>query len=79
VASESIAFAMTGDEYVREVRAGEMLFFSIDGSERYPPGSTERAELFQNRWQQDGAVHLRACLLRQARKHGVSVTAFTGL
>lgn len=49
VASESIAFAMTGAEYVREVRAGEMLFFSIDGSEPVSSWFDGEAELFQNR------------------------------
>jgi len=46
VASESIAFAMTGAEYVREIEAGEMLFFSVNGG---PPASSRfnpEAELF---------------------------------
>lgn len=49
VASESIAFSMTGAEYVREIDAGELLCFPADGS---PPGSSRfdvEAELFHNR------------------------------
>ena len=38
IASESIAFSVCGAEYVREVKAGEMLFFPHDGGE--PESST---------------------------------------
>lgn len=47
VASESIAFSMTGAEYVREIEAGEMLFFPLDGSPPVTSRFDGEAELFQ--------------------------------
>jgi amidophosphoribosyltransferase len=47
VASETIAFSMTGAEYVREIRAGEIVFFSRDGSQPDASWFDGEAELFQ--------------------------------
>ncbi len=47
VASESIAFSMTGAEYVREIEAGEMLFFDGRGSAPVTSWFDGETELFQ--------------------------------
>ncbi len=48
VASESIAFSMTGAEYVREIGAGEIVFFSGDGSRPSVARFDGAAELFRS-------------------------------